>query len=206
MGDALVVNTTHLKQGWLRRNGLPESDQATMVEFIVRHGDHLVDTTIVTDPVFLTEPEVRSDDFFRQPADHGAWLYACDDGEQIIGRAPDAVPNYSFGAQPFAKEYSHKYKIPCGIRHCRAPRRFIRSSSEKLKTSSDAEAVALLEARTGAFAGQPGGGSGTARRGNSCMAGFRDSVYMLLGDGGNIVVRLAIRDLLCRQRIRAAHG
>ena len=85
VGDALMVNTDHLKQGWLRRNGLPESDQATMVEFIVRHGDHLVDTTVVNDPVFLTEPEVRSNDFFRQPADHGAWLYACDDGEQIIG-------------------------------------------------------------------------------------------------------------------------
>jgi hypothetical protein len=40
-----MVNTTHLKQGWLRRNGLPESDQASMVEFIVRHGDHLVDTS-----------------------------------------------------------------------------------------------------------------------------------------------------------------
>ena len=32
VGQALEVQTTHLKQGWLRRNGLPESDQATMVE------------------------------------------------------------------------------------------------------------------------------------------------------------------------------
>lgn len=112
VGNALMVNTTHLKQGWLRRNRLPESDQASMVEFIVRHGDHLVDTTVVTDPVFLTEPEVRSDDFFRQPADHGSWLYACDDGEEIVGRPPDVVPNYPLGAQPFAKEYSKRYKIP----------------------------------------------------------------------------------------------
>src|SRR5947199_2747026 len=60
MGNALVVYTTHLKQGWLRRNGSPESDQATVMEYIVRHGDHLADTTVVTDPVFLSEPEVRS--------------------------------------------------------------------------------------------------------------------------------------------------
>jgi hypothetical protein len=37
VGDALVVETTHMKQGWLRRNGTPESDQATMLEYFVRH-------------------------------------------------------------------------------------------------------------------------------------------------------------------------
>ena len=36
-GDALTVTTTHLKQGWLRRNGVPESDQTTMIEHFVRH-------------------------------------------------------------------------------------------------------------------------------------------------------------------------
>src|ERR1700734_418120 len=137
VGDALMVNTTHLKQGWLRRNGLPESDQANMVEFIVRHGDHLVDTTVVNDPVFLTEPEVRSNDFFRQPADHGAWLYACDDGEQIIGRPPDSVPNYSFGAQPFAKEYSRKYKIPLLSGIAGAPSIYPEFET-KLKAATDA--------------------------------------------------------------------
>src|SRR4029077_20992625 len=89
VGNALVVQTTHLKQGWLRRNGTPESDQATLTEFFVRHGDHLTDTTIVTDPVFLTEPEVRSNDFSRLPLDPGSWLYACDDGEQILDRPAD---------------------------------------------------------------------------------------------------------------------
>src|ERR1700677_3668034 len=31
-GDTLVVTTTHIKRGYLRRDGLPLSDQATMVE------------------------------------------------------------------------------------------------------------------------------------------------------------------------------
>ncbi len=105
VGNALVVQTTHLKQGWLRRNGTPESDQATVTDFFVRHGDHLVNTTVVNDPVFLSEPQVRSNDYSRNPVDHGAWLYACDDGEQILDRAPDVVPNYLFGKQPYAKEY-----------------------------------------------------------------------------------------------------
>ncbi len=42
VGNVLVVETTHMKQGWLRRNGTPESDQATMVDYFVRHGDHLI--------------------------------------------------------------------------------------------------------------------------------------------------------------------
>ena len=104
VGQALEVQTTHLKQGWLRRNGLPESDQATVVEFFVRHGDHLTHTSVITDPVYLTEPEVRSTDFFRQPIDHQTWLFACDDGEQILDRAPDRVPNYAFGENPFVDE------------------------------------------------------------------------------------------------------
>jgi hypothetical protein len=50
VGNALVVQTTHMKQGWLRRNGTPQSDQATLTDFFVRHGDHLTDVTVVDDP------------------------------------------------------------------------------------------------------------------------------------------------------------
>ena len=31
VGDMLKVTTTHLKEGWIRRNGVPRSDKATMV-------------------------------------------------------------------------------------------------------------------------------------------------------------------------------
>jgi hypothetical protein len=73
VGNALEIATTHLKHGWLGRNDSPESDQATVMEFIVRHG-HLSDTMVITGPVYLTEPEVRSNDDVRQPGDHHAWL------------------------------------------------------------------------------------------------------------------------------------
>ena len=98
VGNALVVRTTHMKNGALRRgNGVPQSDQATLTEYFVRHGDHLTNVTVVTDPVFLSEPMVRSNDYYRQPVDPGAWLYACDDGEQILDRPTDDVPHYLFG-------------------------------------------------------------------------------------------------------------
>ena len=113
VGNALAVSTTHMKNGALRRgNGVPQSDQATLTEFFTRHGDHLTNVTVVSDPVYLTEPMVRSNDFARQPVDPGAWLYACDDGEQILDRPDDAVPHYLFGKQPFVNEFSTRYKIP----------------------------------------------------------------------------------------------
>ena len=42
-GDMLTVTTTHLKNGWIRRNGIPRSDRATVTEHWIRHGDHLTD-------------------------------------------------------------------------------------------------------------------------------------------------------------------
>ena len=62
-GNTLTVTTTHLKIGWIRRNGVPRSDRATVTEHFIRHDDHLTVVTIVDDPVYLTEPFIRSTDF-----------------------------------------------------------------------------------------------------------------------------------------------
>ena len=40
-GDILTVTTTHLKIGWIRRNGIPRSDRATLTEHWIRHDDRL---------------------------------------------------------------------------------------------------------------------------------------------------------------------
>ena len=188
VGNALMIHTTHIKQGWLRRNGTPESDQASVTDFIVRHGDHLTDVTIITDPVFLTEPEVRSNDYYRQVVDHHAWLYACDDGEQIIGRPPDKVPNYLFGQQPFATEFEKKYHLPllAGVAGAES---IYPEFMAKMKTATDAEAMARMKP-------QPGRPSETSRAedpephdGEIHVWPLRNNVYLLVGDGGNIVVQ-----------------
>src|SRR5258708_6143372 len=36
-GDILTVYTTHLKEGWIRRNGMTRSDSATSAEHFIRH-------------------------------------------------------------------------------------------------------------------------------------------------------------------------
>ena len=59
----LTVTVTHLKEGYLRRNGLPRSDKATLTEHWIRNGDYLTVVTIVQDPVYLTEPFIRTTDY-----------------------------------------------------------------------------------------------------------------------------------------------
>jgi hypothetical protein len=66
-GDMLKVTTTHLKEGWLRRNGVPRSERATLVEYFIRHGEYLTLVTIVKDPVYLTEPFVRTSNWVADP-------------------------------------------------------------------------------------------------------------------------------------------
>jgi hypothetical protein len=110
-GNILTVYTTHIKQGWVRRNGLPESDQATLVEHFIRHGDHLTHVSIVTDPVYLTEPLIKTQDFVLTIQAGQNWLYPCDYVVEIE-RPQGVVPHYLPGENPFLTEYAAEVKIP----------------------------------------------------------------------------------------------
>jgi glyoxylase-like metal-dependent hydrolase (beta-lactamase superfamily II) len=188
VGNALVVRTTHLKQGWLRRNGTPESDQATVTDFFVRYGDHLVNTTVVNDPVFLSEPQVRSNDYARNPVDHGAWLYACDDGEQILDRAPDVVPHYPFSKQPYAKEYSERHKLPLAATLMGAATMYP-DFPARLRAMTAAQGEALLAPGTARANETSKAVDPEPRDGNIHVFPIRNNVYLLVGDEGNIVVQ-----------------
>ena len=189
VGNALVVETTHMKQGWLRRNGTPESDQATLVDYFVRHGDHLTNVTVVTDPVFLSEPEVRSNDYFRQVTDHHNWLYACDDGEQILDRPADKVPHYLFGQQPFAQEFSKVYKLPV-ISGVGGAESIYPEFMAKMKTATDAEGLARMKPLPGRPSETSKAADPEPHDGEIHVMPIRNNVYMLAGDGGNIVVEV----------------
>jgi glyoxylase-like metal-dependent hydrolase (beta-lactamase superfamily II) len=187
VGNALRVETTHLKQGWLRRNGLPESDQATLVEFFVRHGDHITYTSVITDPVYLSEPWIRTTDFYRNPTDPGAWLFPCEDSEQVTGRAPDQVPNYLFGEHPYLTEYATKNEIAL-LGALGGAETMYGEFEARLKTATEAEARALTVPAPGppltSRAVNP-----DPQDGEIHILPIRNNVYMLVGDGGNIVVQ-----------------
>jgi len=62
-GNVLVVKTTHLKAGWIRRNGLLITDQTTMTERFIRHGNYLTHIYMIEDPNYLTEPLIKTNGF-----------------------------------------------------------------------------------------------------------------------------------------------
>lgn len=111
-GNILTVYTTHIKQGWVRRDGLPESDRATLVEHFIRHDNHLTHVSIVTDPVYLTEPLIKTQDFVLNLQEGQNWLYPCEYVEEVSGRPRGEVPSYLPGQNPFMHEYADKYHIP----------------------------------------------------------------------------------------------
>ncbi len=113
-GDMLTVTTTHIKQGWIRRNGLPESDRATLSEHFIRHGSYLTHISIVTDPVYLTEPLVKTQNFVLNDRQlpQQAWLWPCQIEVEIANRPRGAVPHYLPGQNPFATEFAGRHDIP----------------------------------------------------------------------------------------------
>ena len=123
-GDMLVVETTHLKQGWVRRNGLPMSDQ--------RDDDRVLRpqrrparrrSSVLFDPVYLTEPLVKSQEFVRSARELPAqtWLWVCDPVVEIATREEGVVPAYLPGEHPFKDEFARRHGIS-GARHARRRR------------------------------------------------------------------------------------
>ena len=75
-GGSLRVVTTGLKPGYLRWNGVPYSEDAVITEYYDRHSafgqEWLTVTSVVEDPLYLTEPFITSTDFRREP-DGSRW-------------------------------------------------------------------------------------------------------------------------------------
>jgi hypothetical protein len=76
-GGSLKVVTNALTPGWLRRNGVPYSENAALTEYFDRFptpdgNEWFVVTTIVDDPKFLAQQFVTSSQFRREP-DASKW-------------------------------------------------------------------------------------------------------------------------------------
>jgi hypothetical protein len=109
-GDTLVVTTTHLKAGWIRRNGLPLSDKATMEDRFIRHGDLLTHISMVSDPYYTSEPVVKTNGF-RLGLNNRLDPYPCESVTEVV-RAKGAVPNHLPGTNHAIEEYAAKYHMP----------------------------------------------------------------------------------------------
>ena len=89
-GGNLKVVTTNLRPGYLRKNGVPYSENTTVTEYFNRHDEPNGDvwftvTTIVDDPRYLAQPFITSSSF-KKEVDQSKWSPSPCQTDQI-GRA-----------------------------------------------------------------------------------------------------------------------
>src|SRR5262249_19214214 len=110
-GDMLEVTTTHLKESYIGRNGVPSSFHTTVIEDIYLDEPYLQWTFTVIDPDYLTEPLVRSAIYWRAPTLHIP-LHRCQPEEHLAVRNRYKTPHSLPGENPYLSEMAFKYKIP----------------------------------------------------------------------------------------------
>jgi hypothetical protein len=108
--NVLNISTTHLKENYIRRNGIPASDKRTFTEHWVRHGNYLTVQTVITDPAILTEPLVRSQTWTLDPTQQMG-RDICETAAEVP-KAADAVPHHLPGTNPFLHEVADWYGLP----------------------------------------------------------------------------------------------
>jgi hypothetical protein len=113
-GDVLTTYTTHMKAGYLRRNGAPSSDQATMTLHFMRHGDILTITALIEDPVYLTEPDVISRTWIFDPSlDIRPTPSPCSPEVEVPRLdGNSSIPHFLPGKNPWVDEVAKTYNIP----------------------------------------------------------------------------------------------
>ena len=113
--NTLSVYTTHIKTGWLLRNGAPTSDLATMHESFTRYDNYLMVTTIIDDPVFLDEPFIRTTNFVLSlPSAANTWGNCAPQQivDELPGRAKNTVPHYLPGQTAHVEEFLSRTGLP----------------------------------------------------------------------------------------------
>jgi hypothetical protein len=106
----LKVTTTHIKYSFVHRNGIPLSPYAVMTEYYWRHGDLLSLAIVVEDPVYLTEPLVRTATFKRDPTLTVPAPTAFEVAEELPSLEKGQVPAYPLGTKH--PEYSERNHLP----------------------------------------------------------------------------------------------
>lgn len=193
-GNMLVVTTTHIKKGWLRRNGVPESDLATLTEYFVRTGDVLTRISAISDPVYLTEPLVKSEEFVLnlQGVPHRSWLFKCKSVVEVV-RPEGAVPHYLPGANPYLAEYGRRYKLPEAS-----------TRGGAALTYPEPRAPEPARDRAAARATVPGAAAPMVPPGDVRVLHVQGQVYMLVSAEGNMVVHAGPEGVLLVDTLPAA--
>src|SRR5439155_13429424 len=184
--NALLVTTTHIKMGWIMRNGVPTSDRATMTERFIRHGDHLLDVIIVNDPVYLSEPFIRTQDWrLNLNGEPNAWgpCGPAQIADEIPNQKKGYVPHHLPGKNEQLREFPAKRGVPP-----EAARGGVETTYPEymLKMKGVPVAAGLSRpapAEAGAYAD-------AQKIGDIEVLHVQGNVYMIAGAGGNIAVQV----------------
>ncbi|HLK51713.1 MAG TPA: MBL fold metallo-hydrolase [Bryobacteraceae bacterium] len=177
-GPQLTVVTTHLKEGYVRRNGVPRSDRATLVEHWIRHGNFLTLVSIIDDPVYLTDPLIRTTNWEFAP-EQSIDPYPCEVAEEVERKA-GVVPHHLPGTNAFLAEFRAKYHLP-------------ETAARGGRETMYPEFRAVL--KQGATPAYPSPAGHFPSPETPLAAGalhvqkVRGSVYMLSGAGGNVTIQ-----------------
>lgn len=109
-GEMLTITTTHIKEDYVRRNGLARSDKATVREHLIRNGDYLTWVVITYDPVYLAAPLIKTREYRLQP-NLQIQPYPCTVVSEV-DRPPGVVPHNLPGTNTMLKDFSERYNIP----------------------------------------------------------------------------------------------
>lgn len=114
-GNSLRVTSTHLKEGYVYSNGLDVSDRTVVTEIFTRHGNYLTAAVFIEDPVYLTEPLLRT------------WIWVLDSdlvnlqqrfpcglNEVVVEvvRPKGEVPHHLPGTNPYLREFAQRHGLP----------------------------------------------------------------------------------------------
>ena len=73
-----------------------------MCRLFIRHDNHLTHVSVVTDPIYLSEPLIKSEDYVLNTNSGGNWLWPCEYVEELPNSDLTKVPSFMPGQNPFA--------------------------------------------------------------------------------------------------------
>jgi hypothetical protein len=194
----LKVTTTHMKQAFLQRNGIPSSPYGVMTEYFIRHGDRLLVISQVDDPIYLEEPMVRTSTFKWNPVSakrrscRWKWPRSCPTSSPATCRTIRSVP---------ADRLRRLERAAVGRR---ARRRETIYPEYARRCSDDARADRQLAAAGRAARHEPRRPT-YAATGSIEVLPIQGSVYLLAGGGSNVVVQVGDDAVFVVDANAAAH-
>ncbi len=179
-GNQLVITTTHLKTAMYERHGIFRSDFGTLFERWIRHGNYFTVMLIISDPVYLAEPFIRTRNY-ELSLSQQLGGYSCVPAAEIANRPEGYVPHYLPGKNPFINNGTIRFKVP-EFAASGGPETMYPEFEAKVKDPSAAVTMPFPATK---MPGPP-----TPPTDSFTVLPVQGSVYLIAGPGGNTTVHV----------------